>query len=104
MFCIHCGIPLPEGANFCYKCGCKQEIGITPQIQKRAFSYLNLVKYEFDEVEMVENYNPVNLLMRDDPLSLPTKEVKLEPMMSSSSANLFRVFMTPSAFVHNLTT
>ncbi len=58
MFCINCGIPLPEGANYCYKCGFKQEIKITPPLQKKEFSYPNLVNYEYERVEMVENYNP----------------------------------------------
>ncbi|WP_406546684.1 zinc-ribbon domain-containing protein, partial [Succinimonas sp.] len=22
MFCVKCGIPLPDDANFCFKCGC----------------------------------------------------------------------------------
>lgn len=60
MFCINCGIQLPEGANFCYKCGFKQEIKITPPLQKKEFSYPNLVKYEYERVEMVENYNSSN--------------------------------------------
>lgn len=57
MFCINCGIQLPEGAIFCYKCGFKQEIKITHPLQKKEFSYSHLVNYEYERVEMVENHN-----------------------------------------------
>ena len=60
MFCINCGTPLPDEAKFCYKCGCKQEIKTTLPMQKKEFSYSNLVQYEFERVEMVENYNSYN--------------------------------------------
>lgn len=57
MFCINCGTPLPEDANFCYKCGRKQDISLHPVLQKKGFCYQTLTKYEYDEVDMVENYN-----------------------------------------------
>lgn len=58
MFCINCGTPLPEGANFCYKCGYKQDISSNHIMQKKGFCYQSLTKYEYDNVDMVENYNP----------------------------------------------
>lgn len=57
MFCINCGIQLPEDAIFCYKCGRKQDISLQPVLQKKGFCYQTLTKYEYDEVDIVENYN-----------------------------------------------
>lgn len=57
MFCINCGIQLPEDANFCYKCGKKQDISLHPVLQKKVFCYQTLTKYEYDEVDTVENDN-----------------------------------------------
>lgn len=60
MFCIYCGTQLPEGANFCYNCGKKQEIAPTPPAQQEVFKYPNLVKFEYERVEMYEVSNPEN--------------------------------------------
>lgn len=53
MYCINCGILLPDGANFCYKCGQRQSAGFN----HTSFSYKNLVQYDFDDLETIVNRN-----------------------------------------------
>lgn len=60
MFCIGCGVLLPEGANFCYKCGREQSVVIDNHIHNE-IPYSNLVEYDYDDVEVAEIRYPYKM-------------------------------------------
>lgn len=55
MFCTNCGTELPQGANFCYNCGEKQNVVVKATALPDIFEYSTLVDYQYDSVDMISH-------------------------------------------------